>query len=319
MQSTGRDTTDLLRACGALLLAAGATALFIRKGLHHGWSDFPMLLLVALPAGLLFRLAMPAEGNSVTVTTAEPSRAVMMVAAIGLSLPAITELLLVLGADTGKPLVTAVILLLAGLVAGYGAVQARVPYAALLAALATLIVWLILWGQTFEHPNAGDFRGVLVFGGVLLLFAAYWRAQQGSFGAREIATVGGLALIAAGTLGIFVGAGDAFAHALDPVFTKSHGQLGSTTNRSGGQSLGWDLYLMVVSVALIWLGARVRSRGIAYTGGFGIVLFILSVGYQVARLDAGKSSSGSLTGWPLALLILGFGGLIAAAMRRDEP
>jgi hypothetical protein len=37
----------------------------------------------------------------------------------------------------------------------------------------------------------------------------------------------------------------------------------------GEGAAGWDLYLLVVSVALVWIGSRARIRGPAYVGGVG--------------------------------------------------
>jgi hypothetical protein len=71
---------------------------------------------------------------------------------------------------------------------------------------------------------------------------------------------------------------------------------------SGLQHFGWDLYLLVVSLALVWVGSRVRTRGLGYVGGFGVLAFLLSTGAQVTRTEFG---------WPLALLILGLAGLLA--------
>ncbi|HEX5308182.1 MAG TPA: hypothetical protein VFW38_03785 [Solirubrobacteraceae bacterium] len=321
MQSTNRGSTDLLRAGGALLLVAGATSLAMRKGMQHTWSEVVLLLLVAVPAILLFQLALPrADTDSNAEAEApEPARAVMMVAAIVLALPSIAELLNLLGVNTSSPLAILFTLLLTALVAWYGAIAAGVSYAALLGSLAALAAWLVLWGQSFDHPTASDFRDVLLLGGVLLLLAAYWRSQHDRLGAREIATTAGIALIAAGTLGIFAGAATGISQAVVPALSHTpRGAIGAASPSPDGQRFGWDLYLLVVSVVLIWLGARVHARGIAYSGGFGIFLFVFSIGVQVSRVDAGKVPTGSLGGWPLVLLVLGALGLLVAAIPRSQ-
>jgi hypothetical protein len=74
----------------------------------------------------------------------------------------------------------------------------------------------------------------------------------------------------------------------------------------------------MASSALIWIGTRVRSRGMGYAGGFGIITFIVSVGFQFDRIYTQKAPTESLVGWPLALLTLGALGLIVAAMRGSE-
>jgi hypothetical protein len=309
MRSASRDTTDLLRAGGALLLAAGATTLFIRKGEQHAWSEVALLLVVFAPTLLLYRLALPGSDRGTTI--AKPSRSVTMIAAILLSPLAIAQLLSVLGV-TGTPLPIAVFAL-TGLIAAVGAERARVAYAALLAGLAALVTWLIVWGQILDHPKAGAFRGLLLIAGGLLLLAAVRLGQRGGIGAKEIGTVGALALVLAGTIGIFVSASGQISDPVTSILTSTGSH---ATN--GGQRFGWDLYLLVVSAGLIWVGARVRSRGMGYVGGFGILAFILSVGFQFDRLYADKAPTGSLAGWPLALLILGALGLSASSLRGSE-
>jgi anaerobic C4-dicarboxylate transporter len=88
---------------------------------------------------------------------------------------------------------------------------------------------------------------------------------------------------------------------------------------SGLQHFGWDLYLLVVSLALVWVGARVRARGLGYVGGVGLLAFLVSAGVQITRLESGREPTTSLIGWPLALLVIGIVGLAAPALdRRDS-
>jgi hypothetical protein len=87
---------------------------------------------------------------------------------------------------------------------------------------------------------------------------------------------------------------------------------------NGLQHFGWDLYLLVVSLALVWVGSRVRVRGLGYVGGVGLLAFLFSVGDQVTRLESGHARTASIVGWPLALLIIGFVGLAAPTLYRRE-
>ncbi|HEY5342468.1 MAG TPA: hypothetical protein VIJ66_02295 [Solirubrobacteraceae bacterium] len=88
---------------------------------------------------------------------------------------------------------------------------------------------------------------------------------------------------------------------------------------SGLQHFGWDLYLLIVSLALVWVGARVRARGLGYVGGVGLLAFLISTGVQITRLESGGESTASIVGWPLALLVIGIAGLAAPALyRRDS-
>src|SRR6185437_8946146 len=105
MQSTSRDTPDLLRSAGGVLLAAGAVVLFTRKT-DHGWGDFTLLLVVALPALLLYGLAIVGADRGLD-SDVEPWRSVLMVAAVLLAPVVLLQLLQLLGVEKLKPLETA--------------------------------------------------------------------------------------------------------------------------------------------------------------------------------------------------------------------
>jgi hypothetical protein len=85
------------------------------------------------------------------------------------------------------------------------------------------------------------------------------------------------------------------------------------------QHFGWDLYLLVMSVALLWGAARLGLRGLGYTGAVGLLAFLISAGAQITRVEFGKSPTYSFVGWPLALIIIGVVGLAAPVLlsRRD--
>jgi hypothetical protein len=87
---------------------------------------------------------------------------------------------------------------------------------------------------------------------------------------------------------------------------------------NGLQHFGWDLYLLVVSLVLVWIGSRVRARGLGYVGGVGLLAFLISVGAQITRLEFGHTPTTSIVGWPLALLIVGLAGLAAPMFYRRE-
>jgi membrane-bound ClpP family serine protease len=87
---------------------------------------------------------------------------------------------------------------------------------------------------------------------------------------------------------------------------------------SGLQHFGWDLYLLVVSVAFIFMAARWHTRGLGYVGGIGLLAFIVSVAAQITRLEAGRAPTASVVGWPLALILIGVAGLAAPALYRSR-
>jgi hypothetical protein len=371
------DTTDLLRSVGGLLFAAGSVVLFARKSGHHGWSDFALLLVVLIPAVVLYVLTLGVlerPGGD----RPRPWQSVLMVAAILLWPVALFEFLHLIGASTHHPLYVAAVFALTALLPAYAARHARIRYAALLAGLSSLIAWLYVWEKILHHPSANTGRWLLVAAGVLLLIVAVGLARARAIGASEIATAGGIATVAAGVLGVIVGglyaafrpltmitegsgavtsaprrvsthpvslngmprAVRTYAvshhgvpprplalHRAFPVTPIPHGRGGSAlpslvhvAHTSGLQHFGWDIYLLVVSVALILVAARWHIRGLGYVGGIGLLAFIISVAAQITRLEAGRAPTTSVIGWPLVLIVAGVVGLVAPVLYRGrEP
>jgi hypothetical protein len=106
-------------------------------------------------------------------------------------------------------------------------------------------------------------------------------------------------------------------HVLSSAHHTSSSRIAIHTN--GLQHFGWDLYLLIVSLGLVWVGSRVRARGLGYVGGVGLVAFLISVSAQITRLESGRPRTGGVVGWPLALLIVGVLGLAAPVLCRREP
>jgi len=376
-----------MRSVGGLLFAAGAVLVLVRKSGHHEWGGFARLLVVLVPAMLLYLLALGSpERPRGEDGSARPWQSVLMVAAILLVPVVLLELLRWVGASTRHSLYEAAIFAITALLAGYAARRARVSYAALLAGLSLLVVWLDVWEEILGHPSTNTTRWLLVVAAVLLFAGAAGLARAKVIGASELATAGGIAAVAAGVLGVIVGA---FVSAFRGITTLGEGAGGAlssgrglssaarissgslTSGRgisritavppgarlssgprvsrfssgladrlqhaphparpshplsnllvghtSGLQHFGWDLYLLVVSLALVWVGARVRARGLGYVGGVGLLAFLISVGAQITRLESGRPATASIVGWPLALLIIGLAGLAAPALyRRDS-
>jgi hypothetical protein len=308
-----------LRSAGGVLLAVGSVTLFFRKGTDHAWGEFALLLVTLVPAVALYVLAL--RGVEPRTDGNEPWRSVLMVAAILLSPIVLAQLLALFNVDPGQALLTAGIFLVTSLIAGYGAWRARVPYAVLLAGLGLLVAWLILWANVLDHPSVDTFRVLLIAVAALLMAVAARLARNGVIGARELAISGGAAAVAAGVVGVVVGAVAGVARPFELLLQPSRGG-GHAPNgalpTSGFQHFGWDLYLLVVSVGLVWLGSRVRARGLGYVGGFGLLAFLVSVTAQVTRIEAGHTPTSSLVGWPLALLLLGVAGLVAPALYRRD-
>jgi hypothetical protein len=339
MQLSKRDIQDLLRSVGGLLFAAGAVLLLARKSSHHELSAFAQLLVVLIPAVILYMLALGALKDTPSEPSgkAQPWQSVLMVAAILLGPVVLLELLHWLGASTHHVLYVAGVFAVTGLLAGYAARRARVSYAALLAGLSLIVTWLLVWEKILGHPSANTYRWLLVVAAVLVLAVAARLARASAIGASEVATAGGVAAVAAGVLGViigaFVGAFSDLSRAFSTAGETSSGISGSGAIRglghhissnpfaihtNGLQHFGWDLYLLVVSLALVWIGSRTRVRGLGYVGGVGLLAFLISVAAQVTRIEAGRPPTTGIVGWPLVLLIVGLAGLATPVLYRRK-
>jgi hypothetical protein len=311
---------DLLQSAGGVLLGIGAVVLLTRKSGANGWSEFAQLLVALVPAVVLYGFAL-GEGTRRVRRRAEPAQSVLAVSAILLWPLALVEFLRWIGASTSHALNLAAVFALTGVLAFYVALRARAVYAVLLGALAMLVAWLLVWSRILDHPSADTFRWLLLAGGIVLLAGAAAAAGAGALGAGELAIAGGIALVAAGVFGVLVGSAVGAVHAIAPVGGAS--VLGAGRGRlphvSGVQHLGWDIYLLIASVALLSLGSRVRVRGLGYVGGAGILAFLYSVGVQITRLEAGRPRSHDVVAWPLVLLAIGTVALVTSlATRRVE-
>lgn len=335
------DLTSALRAIGGVLLAVGAVVVFVRRSSVGRWSDFELLLTVALPAALLFALAVAGRGGPGR-GPADPARAALMVCAVLLSQIALFQFLTWAGASTHHLLYDAAALAGTAAIAIAGSRRAGAPFAIFLAGLALLGTWILLWLKILHPASAQDVRWILLSGGGSLLLLAAAVDVAGATGASELATAGGLGAVAAGLHGAVITlVGAAFAPfaplpSVSSAFSgdvhPGGGPLPGASGRSGhltrvvdpfhlpaGQTLGWDLVLLIVSVALVWSGTRSRVRGLCYVGFFGLVGFTISVGGELAHITELHPLRGSLLGWPLILVLLGLAGLAAPLLRRRAP
>jgi hypothetical protein len=220
-----------------------------------------------------------------------------------------------------------------------------------------LVAWLLVWEKLLDHPSANTYRWLLVAGGVLLLAAAGGLARAGEVGAREVATAGGIAAVSAGVLGVIVGALVGVSRTVTTALGAGSTSSGSSSSRivgissgarhlsgsrvqssphhasssphipsgllaihtNGLQHFGWDVYLLILSMGLVWVGSRMHARGLGYVGGFGLLAFLISVSAQITRLESGRAPTTGVVGWPLALLIIGVVGLASPALYRRQP
>jgi hypothetical protein len=81
----------------------------------------------------------------------------------------------------------------------------------------------------------------------------------------------------------------------------------------------WNVFILIVSLALIAYGARAPSRGPSYVGAIGLATFVGLTGANVVALANGHNDDREkLAGWPLLLLLLGIAGLVASFLLPRE-
>jgi hypothetical protein len=310
LERVGLAGRDVIRALGGLLLASGAVVLFIRKSSQDEWGDFGRLLVLLIPCAVLYVLALGIVGPGRTPSASgavsaevqpEPWRPAFLVFAILLVPLTLFQFLQLVDGSTDDSLNQAWIFALTAVLAAYGSLRARISYALLLAALATIFAWLAFWDKVLDEPSGTTNRWLLVLIGIGLLLAAARLRARGDREADELVTGGGVALVLAASLGavaiaigLVQGLGGAFGL----------GEVGGVK-----QHMEWDFLLLLVSLALILYGSRSSIRGPAYIGAFGLLAFIASVGVEIARVADQKQPEGELIGWPILLLIAGVAGI----------
>jgi hypothetical protein len=292
------DTRDALRKIGGLLFGLGALMILIRKS--QDWGDFPLFLVLAIPAVLLYGLGVNTVRDSGEV---RPWQAVYTVFGLILVPFALTRFVHLIGGSSGADLnvfwifaVTAGLGVYAGHVVG-------VRFGLLAASIAAIVSWTALWDKILGgqgiNGHIGTYRGLLGVLAVLLLIAGIrvWRAtpdkEEGQRKFSEFLTGAGIAAVLGCGLGIST------LLTLFPIpFTGG--------NPIGTSSL-WDVLLLVVSIALVGLGSNMGVRGPVYVGAIGLLLFLLIAGLDLNSKPPHPTHLGL---WPLVLLI-GGGGAIA--------
>lgn len=318
MRTDRENLQGLARSAGGVLLAVGAVVMITRKSGGGESNEIARVLITLIPAILLYLLATGLLERA-GAERGQPWRAVLLVTSLLLAPVGMLELLHWLGADTNNALYELVVFVLTAALAGWAGRIAQVPYAMLLAGLSALLAWEFLWSKILHSPSAATERWLLVAAAVLLLGAALGFARRGALGGGEIAIAGAIAAVAAGVLGIFVSLFAVAAKGITEGIQAGGGGLFSPhlgDHPSGVQNFGWDLYLLLVSLAFVLIASRGRNRGLGYVGVAGLLGFLLSVGAQVTRLTTGHARLTGIGGWPIVLLVLGGAGLLLPELRR---
>jgi hypothetical protein len=190
-------------------------------------------------------------------------------------------------------------------VAALTAIRRGAWWQMLVAGIYAIVSWIALWSKILDNPSADTLRWLLIAFAAILLVAAVALGRDRRPYAADLITAAGISAVLAGAIGLAGLAGG------------SSSLSGLVSDSAPKPTQAWNIYLLVVSLALIAYGARSVTRGAAYIGGIGFTVFILLVGTNVvARLKGDETSS--IVGWPLVLLIVGAAALAASfLMPRD--
>jgi hypothetical protein len=295
---------DWLRLLGGVLFAVGAVILFARKG--GDWAAFPLLLVVGVPCVVVFGL-----GAMGALAAGEVARwhAVLMVTGVLLSVLAFGQLWDVVGVNTNASGFGFLVFACVAGLAVFASFRVGAAYQALLAAAAGIGAWLFFFDMLLDDPGVTGFRWLLLVLGVIYAAAAFALMRNDVPQAPELVTAAGIAAVLVGVIGVIAEAGAV----IGPLV------FGAPAGEGEGQSVVWDLWLLLVSLALVAYGAVARARGPAYVGFFGLLAFAVLQGAEVNALLQGEEADSSFVGWPLALILIGIAALAAGAAGRRPP
>ena len=295
------DGRDALRVLGGLLVGLGFAMVFLRKstpGLGSGWGDFGLFAVLLVATVFLYGIAL--AGRAATGTS-RPWEAVYAVFGVVLAPFTLAQFVQLVNGTPGAPLNIAWIFLVTAALAAFAGMNGF-RYGWLLACIALIVSWSALWSKILSNGLAahfGVYRALLLVLAAALLVAGWvargaGRSRAATSEARpgdpglfaEFVTGASIAAVIAG--GLSIGRLAALANPFATVPGPS-------------SALGWEIVLLIVSLAALAWGSRAAVRGPVYVGGFGLLLFLF-----IAGADLNDSSpSSSLMGWPVVLVIVG--------------
>jgi hypothetical protein len=268
---------DLSLAVGGVALGVGAALSFSR--MNDSWSDFPLLLLLAVPCAVLFALAFAPGSSEQQVGTKpdgglSPWQTAFLLVALPLLAGSILQLLALFGENNPGSGTFTWVLALTGLCAALISVRLQSPGAIVLATLFFAIAGLTAVNWIDSSAKIATYRDILLLEGILFLLAARSQWDSRHRHANLLVAVAGAALIAGAVLANY--------------------SLGTASFI--GPSLiaepndGWTFILIAVSIGLLAFAAWQRHGGSALVGLIGLSFFLIA-----------NATGGDLSGWPLLL------------------
>jgi hypothetical protein len=292
-----------------LLFGIAAVVIIVRKSATPDpWGEFAIFFTLLVPTIVLY-------GAGIVGARARdgaPTNWQIVFTGAGILLVAATLFAFLdwIGGNPNSSWNTLWIFCLVALAAFAAALKAGVRIGYLLGAIALVVAWLSFWDEVLSGQGLAAHLTTTRW--LLLIAAAFLVAGAAALSGRarpdggsgDLVTVAGLSAIFAGAL------------SLNGFSTPAIDVTGivQPTLPTGGSTF-WELELLVVAVGLIVFGATASVRGPVYVGAIGLVAFIPLAGIDFQNLD------GSLSGWPIVLLIVAVVLLIAGfapARRRSD-
>jgi hypothetical protein len=297
------DSRDWLKLFGGVMFAAGAVALALRK--QNDWGNWALFLVLLIATVVLFAAAAVGTRGLEALAGWESGLYTFAI----LLLPAtLVQLVDAIDNQADGDINSFWIFAVSAAVAAAIALRRGFRWQMLIAGVYAIVSWIGLWSKILDHPSADTVRWLLVALAAILLLAAAALFRRGLPQAGDLITAAGIAAV----IPAIVGGAAQIVRAL--------GSAGVTTDAKPTQ--WWNLWLLVISLALIGYGMRARVRGPSYVGAIGLGIFILLVGFDAVGSVDGDTSN-AVAGWPLILLIVGalalVGGFVGPSIQKAPP
>jgi hypothetical protein len=279
-----------LIASGAVLLTLGITLEELRLSERLGNGAHLLFLAVCAAVTLGLGLQFKPEGGRPPAF-----QSVLLVTGLGLTHAALLRLANLLGADFDQfspgPFVWTSLVVAA--VAAWAAVNRASAICALIAAVESGVAVLALWDWIFDPSGPTPFRWLLLVLAIGLVLVSLVARGGWPRHSEQLVNAAGLAILAIGLTGVAV----AIVESFSPFGGNPDAPLPGF----------WELVLLVGGCGLIAFGAVDRAPGAAWLGLANLAVFTLA-----ATIGADET----LAWWPLLLLLLGIGTLVAGLRPR---